>query len=87
MVFLNSSATVRLGEYDTQQDIDCFKDTCAPRPQEIAVTAGYPHPGFNDKNVNRKDDIALVRLAKKVKFSGKNVFILFPLFLFSFNQL
>lgn len=41
------------------------------------MAGGYPHPGFNDKNVNRKDDIALVRLANRVQLSGKNILVSF----------
>lgn len=59
------------------QDVDCDGSSCAPRPQDIPVAGGYPHSGFNDKNVNRKDDIALVRLAKRAQLSGKNIFHLF----------
>ncbi|XP_046962571.1 phenoloxidase-activating enzyme 1-like [Vanessa cardui] len=61
--------TARLGEYDLQSDIDCLSDTCADPVQEILVHSAYPNPGFNDRNKNRKDDIALVRLAKRAKFT------------------
>ncbi|XP_026315527.1 serine protease 7-like [Hyposmocoma kahamanoa] len=66
---VGSLVTVRLGEYDTQQDVDCDRSTCAPRPQDIAAAGGYPHPGYSDKNINRQDDIALVRLARRVRLS------------------
>ncbi|XP_063377145.1 phenoloxidase-activating enzyme 1 [Cydia fagiglandana] len=62
-------ATVRLGEYDTQSDVDCVDDSCADLPQEIPVQAGLPHPGYHDKNKNRADDIALVRLAQRAKYT------------------
>lgn len=62
-------ATARLGEYDIQSDVDCLSDTCADPVQEVPVHSGIAHPGFTDRNKNRKDDIALVRLAKRVKYS------------------
>ncbi|XP_026732866.1 serine protease 7-like isoform X2 [Trichoplusia ni] len=62
-------ATVRLGEYDTQQDVDCVDSQCADPPQEIAVAGAYPHPGYADKNKNRADDIGIVRLAKRAAYT------------------
>lgn len=64
---------VRLGEYDTQTEIDCVKDDCAEPVQEILVDTSYPHPGFSDSNVNRKDDIAVIRLTKRARYSGKSL--------------
>ncbi|CAK1540649.1 unnamed protein product [Leptosia nina] len=60
---------VRLGEYDTQSDVDCLGDDCADPVQEIKVHSAYPHPGYSDGNTNRQDDIALVRLAKRVQYT------------------
>ncbi|CAH2076786.1 unnamed protein product, partial [Iphiclides podalirius] len=61
--------SARLGEYDIQTDVDCIDGECADPHQEIAVMAAYPHPGFVDGKVNREDDIALVRLAQRVKYT------------------
>ncbi|KAF9810110.1 hypothetical protein SFRURICE_011278 [Spodoptera frugiperda] len=61
--------TVRLGEYDTQQEVDCIDSVCADRPQEIRVASAYPHPGYSDQNKNRRDDIGIVRLATRATFS------------------
>lgn len=61
--------TVRLGEYDTQSDRDCVDNVCADPPQDIPVLAVYPHQGFSDQNKNRKDDIGLIRLARRVTYS------------------
>ncbi|KAF9410943.1 hypothetical protein HW555_010141 [Spodoptera exigua] len=61
--------TVRLGEYDTQQDVDCIDSVCADRPQEIRVASAYPHPGYSDKNKNRRDDIGIVRLATRAAYT------------------
>lgn len=61
--------TVRLGEYDTQSEVDCLDNTCADRPQEIPVASSYPHPGYMDKSKNRRDDIGIVRLARRATYS------------------
>ncbi|KAM3963662.1 phenoloxidase-activating enzyme 1 [Aphomia sociella] len=66
---LGHLVTVRLGEYDTQTDIDCNDGECADPPQEIAVKSAHAHPGYIDGNKNRKDDIGLVRLARRAKYS------------------
>ncbi|XP_032514935.2 phenoloxidase-activating enzyme 1-like [Danaus plexippus] len=62
-------STVRLGEYDLQTDIDCSDGLCADPVQEISVQSAYPNLGFSDQNINRKDDIALVRLSKRATYS------------------
>ncbi|CAG9578944.1 unnamed protein product [Danaus chrysippus] len=62
-------STVRLGEYDLQADIDCSDGVCADPVQDISVHSVYPHPGFSDQNINRKDDIALIRLAQRATYS------------------
>lgn len=68
--------TVRLGEYDTQQEVDCIDSVCADRPQEIRVASAYPHPGYSDQNKNRRDDIGIVRLATRATFSCKYILII-----------
>lgn len=66
---------VRLGEYNTGTDIDCLTvgDTqdCADPHQDYSVEETIPHSGFSDTNVNRKDDIALVRLSRDAPSTGK----------------
>lgn len=66
---LGHLVTVRLGEYDTQTDVDCSDGECADPPQEIPVLSTYPHPGYIDGNINRRDDVGLVRLARRAKYS------------------
>ncbi|RVE52975.1 hypothetical protein evm_002452 [Chilo suppressalis] len=61
--------SVRLGEYDTQSEIDCSDGVCAEPPQEIAVHRSFPHPGYSDRNKNKKDDIGMVRLAKRARYT------------------
>ncbi|XP_045768442.1 phenoloxidase-activating enzyme 1-like [Maniola jurtina] len=62
--------SARLGEYDTQTDIDCAEpNDCADPPQEILVHSSYPNPGFSDRNKNRQDDIAVIRLARRAAYT------------------
>lgn len=61
--------SVRLGEYDTQKEVDCVQNVCADPPQEILVQSAYPHPGYSDRNKNKKDDIGLIRLAKRAVYN------------------
>ncbi|XP_077283142.1 ovochymase-like [Arctopsyche grandis] len=65
---VGSLTVVRLGEYNTGTPIDCLTvgDTqdCADPHQDFNVEEAIPHPGFSDTNVNRKDDIAIIRLSR-----------------------
>ncbi|CAK1600806.1 unnamed protein product [Parnassius mnemosyne] len=62
-------SSARLGEYDIQTDIDCIDRDCADPYQEIPVISAHAHPGFVDGKKNREDDIALARLAQRVKYT------------------
>nr|XP_021182323.2 phenoloxidase-activating enzyme 1 isoform X1 [Helicoverpa armigera]ATD13324.1 csp8 [Helicoverpa armigera] len=66
---VGSLKTVRLGEYDTQQDVDCVDSVCADSPQEIRVASAYAHPGYIDKNKSRRDDIGIVRMAGRARYT------------------
>ncbi|KAL4703444.1 hypothetical protein ACJJTC_010764 [Scirpophaga incertulas] len=61
--------TVRLGEYDVQTEIDCSDGLCADPPQEIPVHNAIPHPGYSDSNKNKRDDIGMVRLARRARYT------------------
>lgn len=67
---------MRLGEYDVQSEIDCMNDSCADPPVEVPVDSAHPHSGYSDQNTDKRDDIALVRLAQRVKYSCKYYFYL-----------
>lgn len=69
MIVFTFRTTVRLGEYDIKKDKDCLSGICADAVQEIAVQSAYPNPGYSDQNVNRNDDISLLRLAKRARLS------------------
>ncbi|KAI9580744.1 serine protease 7 [Glossina fuscipes] len=61
---------VRLGEYDTNQEIDCIEDDCNEKPVDLGFEEVIPHPDyFTTGNIHRHHDIALIRLAADVKFS------------------
>ncbi|GBP27563.1 Serine protease 7 [Eumeta japonica] len=67
-------AVVRLGEYDTLTSTDCVESVdseriCADAPQDVPVLRAYAHDGYSDKNINRRDDIAVVRLARRATYS------------------
>uniref|UniRef100_A0A1A9W879 CLIP domain-containing serine protease n=1 Tax=Glossina brevipalpis TaxID=37001 RepID=A0A1A9W879_9MUSC len=61
---------VRLGEYDTNQGIDCIQDDCNEEPLDLRFEDVIPHPDYYDgEGSNRHHDIALIRLATDVKFT------------------
>ncbi|XP_039484047.1 chymotrypsin-like protease CTRL-1 [Drosophila santomea] len=60
-----SQLTVRLGEYDVNQPLDCSNYGCIPRPKEINVTRTYVPYQFIDFH---KNDIALFRLETPVQY-------------------
>lgn len=60
---------VRLGEYDTAQDVDCDGALCNS-PQDIGVEEAIYHQGYDNEVNQRYDDIALIRLSKAVTFSS-----------------
>lgn len=60
--------SVILGEYDVTKDPDCDGDFCSSK-QDVKVEQVIAHPQYQQAgNVN---DIALVRLAQNVQYSGK----------------
>ncbi|XP_053692034.1 phenoloxidase-activating factor 3-like [Sabethes cyaneus] len=70
-------ATVRLGENDISKDIDCnnFGDEldCADPPQDIEVSKFIKHSLYSSSK--RRNDIALIKLAKpaRLSFSVKTI--------------
>uniref|UniRef100_A0A6P7FRR7 CLIP domain-containing serine protease n=1 Tax=Diabrotica virgifera virgifera TaxID=50390 RepID=A0A6P7FRR7_DIAVI len=59
---------VRLGEYNTESEVDCDGELCND-PQDIGVEEVLYNEGYNNNNVHRYNDIALIRLNRSVKFS------------------
>ncbi|KAH8347065.1 hypothetical protein KR059_004580 [Drosophila kikkawai] len=70
-IFLDS---VRLGEYDTRTDPDCYsqgigKRVCAPNHIDIEVEKAFPHEQYVPNSVDQRNDIALLRLKRSVSFT------------------
>lgn len=77
-IFSSSSHAVRLGEYDTTQPIDCvINQGCNKEPLDILVEEAVAYETYlrmrNDQG-NRYNDIGLIRLEKKVEFTGKRIY-------------
>lgn len=66
---------VRLGEWDIRTDKDCIEvdgySDCNDPALNADVEETLPHSGYNDNDKSREHDIALVRLARNVQFTGK----------------
>lgn len=60
---------MRLGEYDLTKNIDCLGNTCADPILVLGVEEKIPHEGYNEKNINRANDIGLIRLDSEVTFT------------------
>ncbi|XP_023718273.1 CLIP domain-containing serine protease 2 isoform X1 [Cryptotermes secundus] len=67
--------TVRLGEFDTEQNPDCERDlfsgkeSCAPFPEDFGVQRIIIHPEYEARSTNRFNDIGLVRLDREAQFN------------------
>lgn len=68
------SKKVRLGEYNTETDIDCIYEadnttSCADPPVDIEIEQIVPHPQYNSSDFNKNHDAALIRLKTPVTFT------------------
>lgn len=61
------SVSVRLGDWDAANDPDCHDTLCAPAALDVAIEEKVVHEGYR-RGVS---DIALLRLARPVAFSGR----------------
>ncbi|KAF7263934.1 hypothetical protein GWI33_000889 [Rhynchophorus ferrugineus] len=66
--------SVRLGEYNTDTDVDCVvtknnRQLCAPPAVNVPVEDRIAHEEYQPQDINQYHDIALLRLAREVKFS------------------
>lgn len=64
-----SSAAIRLGEYNTDTDVDCLYTVCADltqdyRPSRILIPDKYGKPRL-------KHDIAMIKLHKPARITSK----------------
>lgn len=68
--------SVRLGEWDTRTDPDCTTQMngqriCAPKHIDIEVEKGIIHEMYAPNSVDQRNDIALVRLKRSVRYVVK----------------
>lgn len=68
---------VRLGEWNTETDVDCdnvrgYRD-CNERPVDLEIEETIVHPDYKVNSANRHNDIALLRLNRDVGFTGKYI--------------
>ena len=59
-----------LGEHDIFSDRDCQENRCSDPVQIHDVDSITVHPSFNNRQTVN-DDIALIRLKKKITFTGE----------------
>jgi hypothetical protein len=77
--------SVRVGEWDTASDEDCeyneegILQFCAAKPINIKVVDQIVHPLYNKHAATSYHDIAILRLAKPVKFTDDVKPICLPL--------
>lgn len=69
-----SRGVVRFGELNLESAIDCEsaegeEKVCADPPVDVPVDITVPHENYNSKTL--ENDIALVKLRRKVTFTGK----------------
>ena len=76
---------MRLGEWNTSSEVDCFHDDCSGPVQDIPVELIIPQEGYNADDANQHNDIALLRLAFNAQFNGKDA--TFPSFIVIIRQL
>lgn len=71
--FLIFRKSVRLGEYNTETDIDCIFDgnskECADPAVDLTIEKVIIHENYQPNLKSKRNDIALIRLAKNVTFS------------------
>lgn len=67
--FLRSG--VRLGEWDTLQEIDCEEagGDCAAAPVNIRIIEKIPHRQYDPNSKAQGNDIALLRLENSVQYT------------------
>lgn len=63
---------VRLGEHnrDTENDCDDEGNYCLPKPEDILISEKIIHKDYNLDSTSYHHDIALLRLQRRVIFSG-----------------
>lgn len=63
-------SAVRLGEWDTTQDVDCEEeDNCSDPALDVPVVERIPHELYVPSSKTQENDIALLRLGRSIKFT------------------
>lgn len=73
MFFVLFRFEVQLGEHDISSEVDCDEldmTRCAPPTQQIRVGRVMVHPGYQNKSLNRHNDIALLPLKKPAVYNS-----------------
>lgn len=65
---------VRLGEWSSDTDPDCFRGVCAPPVQDINVVDVIRHEEYS-YDPSMKNDIALLRLEHPPELSREFVYV------------
>ncbi|XP_037942638.1 serine protease 7-like [Teleopsis dalmanni] len=63
--------SIRVGEYNTKEKIDCNQLACAAEAFQVPVEHTKPHELYKESSTNKEHDIALVRLNRIILFSDK----------------
>lgn len=64
-------SSVRLGEYDTSTEQDCYRDKCTDAPVDVPIEKLIPHEKYVGSSRSQEHDIALIRLSRPVKYTSK----------------
>lgn len=68
--FDDSSDKVRLGEWSTSVEVDCDGSFCADPVKDVSIAEVIIHEKFNYKLFFTGNNIAVIRLAEKVRYSN-----------------
>ncbi|CAH0406868.1 unnamed protein product [Chilo suppressalis] len=58
-----------LGEHDVRNTTDSIDGVCSAPPQTVEVLNVHPHPGYINERFIKRNDIALIRLARRVEYT------------------
>ncbi|GBP04038.1 CLIP domain-containing serine protease 2 [Eumeta japonica] len=61
---------VRLGEWNTSSTMDCIQGDCNAPPLDVPIERIIPHEQYDARDEHQQNDIALLRLAREVQYTG-----------------
>lgn len=65
-----------MGEHNIETEKDCdavYVTDCADPPLNLAIEKKIIHPQYDEDNIDQTHDIALLKLAESVSFSGMHI--------------